>query len=91
MKLEELITQYEENRWIDCAWDDLNDNEEFESIMKYLKENKQLKEIAQRLKKYHSVLCSNKIIEDRDPLGTPRMTRHTTLIKHMEEILGDKK
>jgi len=44
-KLDTLIEKYEENRWIDCAWDDLDDEKEFETIMKYLKENKILKEI----------------------------------------------
>lgn len=57
-ELDTLIEKYEENRWIDCAWDDLNDEKEFETIMKYLKENKQLKEKLEKIEKRFNYLKS---------------------------------
>lgn len=42
--LEELISKYQEQEWIDCTFMDAFDGDEFQAIMYYLKENKQLKE-----------------------------------------------
>jgi len=49
-ELDGLIEKFEEDGYIDCAWDDLNEEKEFETIIEYLKENKSLKEGITKLR-----------------------------------------
>lgn len=56
IKLDELIAKYEEQKWIDCDHLGPFDENQFDSIMYYLKENKQLKEKAE---KYDDLMNAN--------------------------------
>jgi|APSaa5957512535_1039671.scaffolds.fasta_scaffold428238_1 hypothetical protein len=54
-----------------------------------LEQNKQFKEIVTRLKKYHSTLLRNQEAIKRSPGGIDKMVRRTTVLKQIEEILGE--
>lgn len=49
-ELEKLIEKFEKDGWIVCD-KDFYPKEEFDLVLKYLKENKQLKEIVEKIKK----------------------------------------
>jgi len=50
--LEEIITKFQENGWIDCTENDAFDGDEFDVVMKYLKENKALNKKLERIKEH---------------------------------------
>jgi len=92
MELDKRIEQYEERRWIDCAWDDINDEKEFELILTYLKENKQLK---QKLEKTEE-LCKRirltgipSCIDEHTQHLHVKLEAKMELVIELEEILGE--
>lgn len=50
--LDDLIAKYEKDGWIDCDEGDAFNGDEFDLNMKFLKENKQLKEKLEKIHKF---------------------------------------
>lgn len=82
--LDTLIEKYDKDQWIDCAWDDLNDEKEFETIMKHLKENKQLKE------KLEDVEELQRELQIKYHKGQVSMDAQNQIRLRLKEILGAK-
>lgn len=98
IELDTLIEKFEKDGWIDCSEMDAFDGDQFEATMKYLKENKQLKE---KLEKIHKLIQTRttKLEEDRQeqlkdaPLGVCVMCTADILqseVNRFKEILESK-